>query len=61
MDSLPRREDNLDRFMNMMFEIRYDYGGDEYIRIAQASPGSKLRFRSVGIEEALQARRDREA
>ena len=30
-------------------------------RIAQASPGSKIRFRSVEIEEALQARRAREA
>jgi biotin-dependent carboxylase-like uncharacterized protein len=30
-------------------------------RVAQASPGSKVRFRAVGIEEALQARRAREA
>ena len=30
-------------------------------RVAQASPGSHIRFRSVGIEEALQARRSREA
>jgi biotin-dependent carboxylase-like uncharacterized protein len=30
-------------------------------RIAQASAGSKVRFRAVGIEEALQARRAREA
>lgn len=29
-------------------------------RVAQASPGSKIRFRAVGIEEALQARRTRE-
>ena len=30
-------------------------------RVAQASPGSKIRFRTVGIEEALQARKTREA
>jgi len=30
-------------------------------RVAQASPGSTLRFRAVGIEEALAARRAREA
>ena len=30
-------------------------------RVAQASPGTYIRFRSVGIEEALQARRSREA
>ncbi len=30
-------------------------------RVAQASPGTHIRFRSVGIEEALQARRSREA
>jgi allophanate hydrolase subunit 2 len=30
-------------------------------RIAQASPGSKVRFHAVGVEEALQARRAREA
>jgi biotin-dependent carboxylase-like uncharacterized protein len=29
-------------------------------RVAQASPGSKIRFRSVGIEETLHARRVRE-
>lgn len=30
-------------------------------RVAQASPGSKVRFRAVGIDEALHARRVREA
>ncbi|HXG20420.1 MAG TPA: biotin-dependent carboxyltransferase family protein [Methylomirabilota bacterium] len=30
-------------------------------RVAQASPGGKIRFRAVSIEEALQARRAREA
>jgi biotin-dependent carboxylase-like uncharacterized protein len=30
-------------------------------RVTQLSPGSKIRFRSVGIEEALHARRTREA
>jgi biotin-dependent carboxylase-like uncharacterized protein len=30
-------------------------------RVAQLSPGSKVRFRSVSVEEALQARRVREA
>jgi len=30
-------------------------------RVAQVSPGSKIRFREVGIEEALQARRTCEA
>jgi allophanate hydrolase subunit 2 len=30
-------------------------------RVAQVSPGSKVRFRAVGIDEALQARRAREA
>lgn len=29
-------------------------------RVTQLSPGSKVRFRSVGIEEALQARRSRD-